>query len=145
MNRRNDHNLGGRANHLGEMPTDVYPGRQQVPSPGDAVALPADPSEPPVPIVRTTAYSEQPQAVSSARAIRVLNANPSRKFLLIQNNGTGVPATSSAIRVGYGKAPTLASHRIVSDGVFAPEIVPTDAIWILGETADVQAVVVIEG
>lgn len=140
--RGHDHNLGS----LSEMPPESYPGGERLPP---QVPYPAQTPEAegfgPTQVRLLTSYSDSVQLVTSAASIPVLRANPNRKQLIIQNNGTGVVATSAAIRVGFGKAATLNSMRIVFDGYWEPFVVPTDAIWLLAESATAQQVIVIEG
>lgn len=137
----------------------IYPGRQNIPSPAvpwpesDAggfgagqVAAGAARFDPGVPVIQQCSNGVTVQYVNNVRSILALQANPFRKYLKIQNNAVvGSPATSSAIRVGYGKPADLTSYRIVVDGIDEPNVVPVDAIWLFGETAVLQQVVLIEG
>ena len=135
---------------FGEMPPGLYPGRQMRPSTAAPVGLagggrPQVIDPPAVPVVQRGGVAKSVFLITNAVSIMVLQANLNRKYLAIQNNGTGNPATGAAIRGGFGQPADLFSWRIVVDGFYEPPFISTDSIWILGESATAQQVVILEG
>lgn len=81
------------------------------------------------------------KTVTSASGL-LLAANPTRQYLLIQNNdATGI------VYVNFGAGPaTVANGAKVAPGAsYEPLIIPTDAIYCIGSIASNANVLVIEG
>jgi len=62
---------------------------------------------------------------------KVLEAAP-RKQLMIQN------LTASAIYVAFGTHARTSDHKIIAGGSFTPENPPNNAIYLIGDAADLQ-------
>ncbi len=141
-------------NQLGDLPYNLYPEKiansGQIENQSALISQPVKSAiiKPPAPglapvidtrrAVKNAQYVSQIQNVTDTSK-NVLNHNPQRTYLIIQNNGV------SDVFINFSNRADSTNMRIASGGYYEPLVAPTNSIFLTSSTGNSNLCVVTEG